>query len=83
MFGPVLPTPNPSSASAQPRICGWRNAKGPNEVFTLETEVVALDGGHGSRSRAFYGDPVGQQYRELWVVEFRRRAVHVVRGGQC
>lgn len=44
---------------------------GPDEVFTLETEVVAVDGDTAVvRARVFYGDPVRQEYTDLWVVEF-------------
>jgi hypothetical protein len=42
---------------------------GPDEVFTLETEIVAVEGETGV-VRAFvqYGQPVTQEYRDLWVV---------------
>ena len=45
--------------------------EGPDEVFTLETEVVAVDGDTAVvRALVLYGDPVRQEYTDLWVVEF-------------
>jgi hypothetical protein len=44
---------------------------GPDEVFELETEVVAVDGDVAvTRVEVFYGDPVTQAYRDLWVLRF-------------
>ena len=45
--------------------------EGPDEVFTLKSEVVAVDGDTAVvRARVLYGDPVSQEYADLWVVEF-------------
>jgi ketosteroid isomerase-like protein len=45
--------------------------EGPDEVFTLETEVVAVEGDTAIvRAQVFYGKPVRQEYRDLWVVQF-------------
>lgn len=42
---------------------------GPGEVFTLATEIVAVEGGTAVvRAEVRYGDPVRQEYRDLWVV---------------
>lgn len=44
---------------------------GPDEVFALATEVVAVDGDSGvARALVRYGDPVVQEYSDLWVVRF-------------
>jgi ketosteroid isomerase-like protein len=44
---------------------------GPDEVFTMTTEVVALDGDVAvARAEVAYGEPVRQEYRDLWVVRF-------------
>ena len=44
---------------------------GPDEVFTLETDVVALEDATAVvRASVSYGDPVRQEYRDLWVIEF-------------
>ena len=50
---------------------------GPDEVFTMASEVVAVDGDTGvARVEVRYGDPVDQHYRDLWVVRFDA-------GGRC
>lgn len=42
---------------------------GPDEVFRMDTEVVAVDGDTVVvRAEVRYGDPVTQEYRDLWVV---------------
>jgi SnoaL-like domain len=44
---------------------------GPEEVFTMRSEVVAVEGETGvARVEVGYGDPVSQQYRDLWVVRY-------------
>jgi ketosteroid isomerase-like protein len=43
--------------------------EGPDEVFTLATDIVAVDGPTAVvRAEVRYGDPVGQEYRDLWVM---------------
>jgi ketosteroid isomerase-like protein len=43
--------------------------EGPNEVFTLSTEVVAVDEPMAVvRAEVRYGQPVHQEYRDLWVL---------------
>jgi ketosteroid isomerase-like protein len=43
---------------------------GPDEVFTLATDILAVDGAIAIvRAEVRYGDPVRQEYRDLWVVE--------------
>lgn len=45
--------------------------EGPNESFTLGAEVVAVEGTTAVvRAEVRYGDPVRQEYRDLWVLEF-------------
>ena len=42
---------------------------GPDEVFTLNTEILAVDGSTAVvRADVRYGDPVRQEYRDLWVM---------------
>lgn len=44
---------------------------GPDEVFTLATDIVAVDGANAVvRAEVRYGDPV-QEYRDLWVIRLR------------
>lgn len=43
--------------------------EGPDEVFTLSTEVVAVDGPTAVvRAEVRYGRPVRQEYRDLWIL---------------
>jgi hypothetical protein len=48
----------------------WEDQReGPDEVFTMTSEVVAVEGATGVvRVEVRYGDPPGQQYRDLWIV---------------
>jgi hypothetical protein len=48
----------------------WEAGQG-DEVFTMRSEVVAVEGDVGvARVVVRYGDPVRQEYRDLWVVRF-------------
>ena len=52
---------------------------GPEESFTMTSEVVAVTGDTGvARVVVRYGDPVAQEYVDLWVVRLddSGRAVH-------
>jgi ketosteroid isomerase-like protein len=43
--------------------------EGPDEVFTLSTEVVAVDNDTAVvRAEVRYGQPVRQEYRDLWII---------------
>ncbi|MEU1756206.1 nuclear transport factor 2 family protein [Micromonospora matsumotoense] len=45
--------------------------KGPDEVFRMTSAIVAVDGDTAvSRHEVRYGDPVTQEYRDLWVMRF-------------
>jgi ketosteroid isomerase-like protein len=50
----------------------WETERdGPGEVFTIETEIVAVDGDTAVvHAQVRYGDPVRQEYRDLWVLRF-------------
>ncbi len=42
---------------------------GPDEVFTLATDILAVDGATAVvRAEVRYGDPPRQEYRDLWVI---------------
>jgi ketosteroid isomerase-like protein len=42
---------------------------GPDEVFTIATEILAVDGVTAVvRAEVRYGDPVHQEYRDLWII---------------
>ena len=42
---------------------------GPDEAFTMATEIVAVDGSTAVvRAEVHYGDPIHQEYRDLWII---------------
>nr|WP_088996137.1 nuclear transport factor 2 family protein [Micromonospora echinaurantiaca] len=44
---------------------------GPDEVFRMASEIVAVDGDTAvARLEVRYGDPVHQEYRDLWIMRF-------------
>ena len=44
---------------------------GPDELFTLATEIVAVEDAVAVvRAEVGYGDPVHQEYRDLWIIRF-------------
>jgi hypothetical protein len=45
----------------------WEEEReGPDEVFTLATDILAVDGPTAVvRAEVCYGDPPGQEYRDL------------------
>jgi hypothetical protein len=48
----------------------WAEEQEPDEVFTFERNVVACSARTGVvRALVRYGDPVTQEYLDLWVVE--------------
>jgi hypothetical protein len=48
----------------------WEEAReGPEEVFTLATDILAVEGPTAVvRAEVCYGDPLRQEYRDLWVI---------------
>jgi ketosteroid isomerase-like protein len=50
----------------------WEEGRdGPDEVFTMTTDVLAVDGDVAVvRAEVAYGEPVRQEFRDLWVVRF-------------
>jgi ketosteroid isomerase-like protein len=47
-----------------------RERSGPDEVFSFTCEVVAVDGPTAVvRIEVHYGDPVAQEYRDLWIIQ--------------
>ena len=44
---------------------------GPDEVFRMTSDVIAVDGDAAVvRVEVSYGEPVHQEYRDLWVLRF-------------
>ena len=51
--------------------------EGPDEVFTLATDILAVDGPTAVvRAEVRYGDPIRQEYRDLWIL-------HLDDDGRC
>jgi hypothetical protein len=50
----------------------WEHERdGPEEVFHMTSEVVAVEGNTAVvRVGVRYGTPVGQEYRDLWIMRF-------------
>jgi ketosteroid isomerase-like protein len=48
----------------------WEEERaGPDEVFALATDILAVDGPTAVvRAEVRYGDSPGQEYRDLWVI---------------
>lgn len=47
---------------------------GYDEVFTLATDIVAVEGGTAVvRAEVRYGNPVRQEYRDLWILRLDDR----------
>jgi ketosteroid isomerase-like protein len=45
--------------------------EGPSEVFSISTDVVAVDDPIAVvRAEVRYGQPVRQEYRDLWILQF-------------
>jgi len=63
-------SPYDESESGQDAIKAlWLDDEG--EVFTMEAEPVALEGRDAVvRVKVVYGDPVRQEYLDLWVIRF-------------
>jgi hypothetical protein len=56
----------------------WESERdGPDEMFRMQREVVAVDGDVAVvRVEVRYGEPVHQEYRDLWIIRFAP-------GGRC
>jgi ketosteroid isomerase-like protein len=54
----------------------WEDDRdGPGEVFTISTDIVAVEGDTAVvRALVRYGDPVRQEYKDLWVLRMNDRA---------
>ena len=48
----------------------WESEReGPDEIFTLATDILAVDGPTAVvRAEVRYGQPLRQEYRDLWVI---------------
>ena len=52
----------------------WEDEReGPDEVFALGTEILAVDGPTAVvRAEVCCGDPPRQEYRDLWIIQLAR-----------
>jgi ketosteroid isomerase-like protein len=65
------PYEQPVTGLASIRRMWEAEREGPGEVFTLATEIVAVDSPTAVvRAEVRYGDPPRQEYRDLWVIRF-------------
>jgi ketosteroid isomerase-like protein len=50
----------------------WEQQRdGPAEVFTMTSDIVAVDGDTAVvRAEVRYGEPTSQEFRDLWVIRF-------------
>ncbi len=50
----------------------WEEEReGPDEVFTMTSDILAVEEGTAVvRVRVEYGDPVGQEYLDVWILRF-------------
>ncbi len=48
----------------------WEDDRdGSNEIFTLTTEILAVEGATAVvRAEVHYGEPLRQEYRDLWIL---------------
>jgi SnoaL-like domain len=45
--------------------------EGPDEAFAMQSEILAVEGETAvARVAVAYGDPVIQEYRDIWVMQF-------------
>jgi ketosteroid isomerase-like protein len=50
----------------------WDEDRDGAEAFTLATDILAVDGATAIvRAEVRYGDPLRQEYRDLWVIRLR------------
>jgi ketosteroid isomerase-like protein len=63
------PYEQPVTGLAAIRRMWEEEREGPGEIFTLATEILAVDGPTAViRAEVRYGDPPRQEYRDLWVI---------------
>lgn len=65
------PYENPRSGLSEIAEMWEDEREGPDEEFTMTSDVVAVDGDTAvARVEVTYGDPVTREYRDLWVMRF-------------
>jgi ketosteroid isomerase-like protein len=65
------PYEQPVTGLAAIKLMWEREREGPGEVFTLATDILAVDRSTAVvRAEVSYGPPERQEYRDLWVIRF-------------
>ena len=63
------PYQEPVAGLAAIRLMWDEERDGPDEVFTIATDILAVDGPTAVvRAEVRYGEPVRQEYRDLWII---------------
>ena len=63
------PYERPVIGLAEIRAMWETEREGPDEIFTLATDILAVDGPTAVvRAEVRYGQPLRQEYRDLWVI---------------
>ena len=51
-----------------------REREGPDEVFAMRSEIVAVEGDAGvARIEVAYGEPIERKWRDIWIVRLDDR----------
>lgn len=67
----VTPYDDPVSGLEAIAVMWDGERDGPDEIFTMTSDVVAVEDDNAVvRVEVAYGDPVAQEYRDLWVIRF-------------
>ena len=67
----MSPYEEPAEGLAAIRVLWDRERESPDEVFAMTYDVVAVDEDTAvARLEVRYGEPVRQEYRDLWVMRF-------------
>ena len=67
----VSPWARPAEGLATIRDLWEHGRDGPDEAFTMSSEIVAVDGSTAVvRVAVDYGDPDARRWRDLWVLQF-------------
>lgn len=67
----MSPYEEPAVGRAEIAVLWERERKGPEEEFTMEYEVIAVEGGTAVvRLEVRYGGPTPLEYRDLWILRF-------------
>ncbi len=67
----TAPYEQPFEGLAQISVLWERERERYDEVFTMESAIVAVEGDTAVvRVHVRYGDPVEDEYRDLWIIRF-------------